>query len=132
MERSKMREFALSYTRAWSSQDPASVAAHYAANGSLQINQNMPSVGRDQLEATARSFMTELPDLALTMDELVAEGDRYIYRWTLDGTNTGPGGGGHAVHISGYEEWTIDSDGLILKSQGHMDLDDYARQLAGE
>jgi predicted ester cyclase len=76
--------------------------------------------------------MTELPDLALTMDELVAEGDRYIYRWTLDGTNTGPGGGGHAVHISGYEEWTIDSDGLILKSQGHMDLDDYARQLAGE
>lgn len=132
IERSKMREFALSYTRAWSSQDPASVAAHYAVDGSLQINQNTPSVGRDQLEATARGFMTELPDMVLTMDELVAEGDRYIYRWTLDGTNTGPGGGGHPVHISGYEEWTIDSDGLILKSQGYMDLDDYARQLAGE
>jgi len=51
---SKMRTFALSYTDAWSSQDPARVAAHYAENGSLQINQNDPSVGRDQLEETAR------------------------------------------------------------------------------
>jgi predicted ester cyclase len=127
-----MREFALGYTRAWSSQDPASVAAHYAEDGSLQINQNTPSVGRDELEATARGFMTELPDMVVTMDDLAIDGDRYIYRWTLDGTNTGPGGGGHSVHISGYEEWTIDSDGRILKSQGHMDMDDYARQLSGE
>jgi predicted ester cyclase len=127
-----MREFALSYTRAWSSQDPASVAAHYAEDGSLQINQNTPSVGRDELEATARGFMTELPDMVLSMDDLAIDGDRYIYRWTLDGTNTGPAGSGHSVHISGYEEWTINSDGRILKSQGHMDMDDYARQLSGE
>ena len=128
----RMKEFALGYTEAWSSQDPASVAACYAENGSLQINDNEPSVGRDQLEATARSFMTELPDKVLTMDDLSYDGERYIYRWTLDGSNTGPGGTGNTVHISGYEEWTINSDGLIQQSRGHMDLDDYARQLAGE
>ena len=129
---SKMNEFALSYTEAWSSQNPASVAAHYAEDGSLRINDNEPSVGRDQLEATAKSFMTELPDMVLTMDDLSFDGERYIYRWTLDGTNSGPGGTGNTVHISGYEEWSINSDGLIQSSQGHMDLDDYARQLAGE
>lgn len=129
---SKMNEFAVSYTKAWSSQNPASVAAHYAEDGSLRINDNEPSVGRDQLEATAKSFMTELPDLVLTMDDLSFDGERYIYRWTLDGTNSGPGGTGNTVHISGFEEWSINSDGLIQSSQGHMDLEDYARQLAGE
>ncbi len=64
----KMNDFALSYTSAWSSQDPARVAAHYAENGSLRINENEPSVGRDQLEATATSFMTELPDMMLTTE----------------------------------------------------------------
>jgi nuclear transport factor 2 (NTF2) superfamily protein len=132
MNLSKMKDFAISYTRAWSSQDPASVAAHFAEDGSLQINDNEPSVGRDQLEATARSFMTALPDLLLTMDDLSFDGERFIYRWTLDGTNTGPGGTGHTVHISGFEEWTMNPEGLIEHSQGHMDLDDYARQLSGE
>ncbi len=129
---SKMNEFAVSYTEAWSSQNPASVAAHYAEDGSLRINENEPSVGRDQLEATAKSFMTELPDMVLTMDDLSFDGERYIYRWTLDGTYSAPGGTGNTVHISGYEEWSINSDGLIQSSQGHMDLHDYARQLAGE
>ena len=131
MSLSKMKNFAVSYTEAWSSQNPASVAAHFAEDGSLQINDNEPSVGRDQLEATARSFMTELPDLLLTMDDLSFDGQRYIYRWTLDGTNTGPGGTGNAVHISGFEEWSINDEGLIQQSLGHMDLDDYARQLSG-
>jgi len=76
--------------------------------------------------------MTELPDMVLTMDDLTFDGKQYIYRWTLDGTNTGPGGTGNKVHISGYEEWSINSEGLIQQSQGHMDLDDYARQLSGE
>ena len=129
---SKMNEFANSYTKAWSSPNPASVAAHYAEDGSLRINDNEPSVGRDQLEAAAKSFMTELPDMVLTMDDLSFDGERYIYRWTLDGTNSGPGGKGNTVHIGGFEEWSINSDGLIQNSQGHMDLEDYAKQLAGE
>jgi len=132
MSLSKMKEFALSYTKAWSSQNPASVAAHYAEDGSLQINENEPSVGHDQLKATAKSFMTELPDMVLTMNDLTFDGKRYIYRWTLDGTNAGPEGTGNTVHISGYEEWSINSEGLIQQSQGHMDLDDYARQLSGD
>jgi hypothetical protein len=48
--------------------------------------------------------MTAFPDLKVIMDDISAERDRTVYRWTLDGTNTGPGGTGAHVRISGYEE----------------------------
>jgi hypothetical protein len=73
--------------------------------------------------------MTALPDMRLVMDSLGQAGDRVTYHWTLTGTNTGPGGTGHPVHISGYEEWLFGPDGLIADSRGHMDEAEYERQL---
>jgi hypothetical protein len=49
--------------------------------------------------------------------------------WTLVGTNTGPGGTGKRVHISGFEQWRIGADGLIAESRGHFDSAEYQRQL---
>jgi uncharacterized protein (TIGR02246 family) len=129
MDESTLHDFAARYTAAWSSQDPASVAGFFAEAGSLQINDGEPSVGREALTATARSFMTDLPDMVLTMDSVRSVGDGAEYYWTLDGTNTGPGGTGNAVHISGYEEWSFSHDGLIERSLGHMDSAEYERQL---
>jgi len=63
------------------------------------------------------------------MDEARAQRDTTIYRWTLVGTNTGPDGTGRPVRISGYEEWTLDQDGLIAVSLGHFDQNEYDRQL---
>jgi hypothetical protein len=57
--------------------------------------------------------------------------DRAIFRWTLTGTNTGAGGTGNRVRISGYEEWTFGEGGLISESKGHYDEADYERQLNG-
>jgi hypothetical protein len=67
--------------------------------------------------------------MVLTMDGVSLQADHAVYRWTLSGTNTGPGGAGRAVRISGYEEWTFGEDGLIAKSKGHFDEADYRRQL---
>jgi hypothetical protein len=47
----------------------------------------------------------------------------------LIGTNTGPGGTGSKVRISGYELWKIGDDGLITESKGNFDAADYERQL---
>jgi hypothetical protein len=118
-------EVARSYTEAWCSQDPARVAEHYAPDGSLTINDGTPSVGREAITDAARSFMTAFPDLQVLMDELRSN----EYHWTLVGTNTGPGGTGNRVRISGYEEWTIGADGLIAASLGHFDEADYGRQI---
>jgi len=75
--------------------------------------------------------MNAFPDMKVIMDELVVEGDRAVYHWTLIGTNTGPGGSGKRVHISGFEEWRIGGDGLIAESRGHFDSAEYQRQLEG-
>ena len=121
--------FAERYTAAWCSQNAAAVAAFFAPNGSLTINDGLPSVGRAAVTAAAQDFMTAFPDLRVIMDSVSAEGDRSIYRWTLDGHNTGPGGTGAHVRISGYEEWLIGDDGLIAESVGHFDSAEYLRQL---
>jgi steroid delta-isomerase-like uncharacterized protein len=125
------REFAARYTAAWCSQNAASVASFFAEDGSLTINDGEPSVGRAAITAAAQAFMTAFPDMIVTMDDVIADGSDAVYRWTLTGTNNGPGGTGRAVRISGYEEWTIGADGLILKSLGHFDEADYRRQLQG-
>jgi len=56
-------------------------------------------------------------------------GESVEYHWTLIGANTGPGGMGNPVRISGYELWRFGTDGLIASSQGHFDSSDYQRQL---
>ena len=124
-----LEEFARKYTAAWCSQHAAGVAAFFTEGGSLQINQGPASVGRAAITAAAQGFMTAFPDMVVTLDAVSGEGDHAVYCWTLTGTNTGPGGTGKAVRISGFEEWTIGSDSLIAESKGHFDEAEYQRQL---
>jgi hypothetical protein len=125
----QLKDFGRRYTAAWCSQDASSVAAFFAENGSLQINGGAPSVGRPAIAAAAQEFMTAFPDLIVAMDSAGVEGTGTVYRWTLTGTNTGPGGTGRSIRISGHEEWTLGPDGLIAESRGHFDAADYADQL---
>ena len=41
--------------------------------------------------------MTAFPDSVVTMGGVSLDGERAVYRWTLTGTNTGPGGTGRVV-----------------------------------
>jgi len=123
--------FAARYTMAWCSHDPKRVAAFFGEQGSLKINDAPPAVGREAIAAAAAGFFRDMPDLVVAMDKVSLEGGRAVYRWTLTGTNSGPGGTGRRVHISGYEEWTFGLDDLIAQSLGHMDEAEYRRQLQG-
>jgi uncharacterized protein (TIGR02246 family) len=128
-EPAKLRDFAMRYTAAWCSQDAARVAACYSPDGSLNVNGAAPAVGRSAIAEVAQGFMTAFPDMQVVMDDIVLEGDRATYHWTLAGTNTGPGGTGQRVRISGYEMWEFGADGLIAKSDGHFDAASYQHQL---
>jgi uncharacterized protein (TIGR02246 family) len=125
----EIEKFAQRYSAAWSGQDAAQLAACYAPDGSLSINENPPSVGREAIAAAAQAFMSELPDMVVTMQAIEPDGEGFIYRWNLKGTNSGPEGNGNPVDINGYEEWTMSPDGLIQQSLGHMDEAEYQRQL---
>jgi hypothetical protein len=126
---SSIREFAEAYTSAWCSQDPASVASFFEVEGSLAVNDGAPAVGREAITDVAQGFMTDLPDMKVLLDEVVTRNGGAIYHWTLTGTNTGPGGTGRSIRISGFEEWQMGANGLIAKSSGHFDAEDYARQI---
>jgi uncharacterized protein (TIGR02246 family) len=129
MNHQTLTQFAERYTAAWCSQNAAGVAGFFAPDGSLTINHGTPSVGRAAITAAAQSFMSAFPDLVVKMDNLAAEGPHVMYHWTLTGTNTGPGGIGMSVRISGCEQWRFTDDGLIAESQGHFDDAAYQKQL---
>ena len=85
--------------------------------------------GAARLRKWRNPYMTAFPDLRVELDEVITEGDRVFYYWTLTGTNTGPGGSGRSVRISGFESWRFGDDGLIASSLGHFDGSEYRRQL---
>ena len=124
-----LNDFAARYAKAWCSQDPDAVAAFFTENGSLRVNDGPPAVGRGAIADVAQGFMRDFPDMVVTFDKLERRGGRSAFHWTLTGTNSGPGGTGKRVRISGHELWKIGDNGLIVESSGHFDGAGYARQL---
>ena len=127
----ELNDFAMRYAAAWSSRNPASVAAFYSERGSLTVNDGMPAVGRAAITATARNFMLALPDMVVRLERVEDENGLIVFHWILAGTNSGPGGTDRPIRIRGYEEWIRDGDGRIDVSKGHYDDGEYQRQLRG-
>jgi steroid delta-isomerase-like uncharacterized protein len=125
----ELSDFATHYAKAWCSQDPEKVAAFFAERGSISINNGPPAVGRAAIAKEAQAFMTTFPDMVVTMEKVTRDSEGTKFHWTLTGTNSGPGGTGQRVRISGYELWKIDNDGLVAESKGHFDSAEYERQL---
>jgi predicted ester cyclase len=121
----ELTEFAKRYAEAWCSQIPERVAAFYAKSASISVNDGPPT----PIVEVARGFLRDFPDIMVTFDKLENTPAGTEFHWTFAGTNTGPGGTGNRVRISGYELWKIDNDGLIAESRGYFDAADYERQL---
>jgi hypothetical protein len=125
LDQARVNDIARSYTNAWCSHDPARVAAHYVPGGTIAINGGEPT----EIMEVARSFISAFPDIEVFMDDVVFKDETVEFHWTFTGTNTGPSGTGNSVRISGFEEWRLGDDGLVVESQGQYDQDDYDRQL---
>ena len=121
-----VREFAQRYAEAWGTHDPAQVAAFYAPAGSISINGGPQTPIADAVNG----FISAFPDIQVFMESVVRNGETVEFHWTFTGTNTGPGGTGKWVRISGFEEWTFGDDGLVAGSKGYYDQAEYERQLA--
>lgn len=130
MTPAELTNIAIRYTNAWNSQDPTAIVSHYAADGSMSINGAEPVVGHAALAELFTSYFVALPDGVIAMDLVRGAGDKAIYAWTHEGTNTGPGGTGNKVRFSGWEAWTFDANGMVKQSIGTFDAAEYERQLA--
>jgi uncharacterized protein (TIGR02246 family) len=126
----QLQDFARRYAAAWCSHDPDSVAAFFSEDGSLAVNGQEPAVGRSAISAVAQGFYDAFPDTVVILDCARVAGDRAVFLWTYEGTNSGPGGTGHAVRFNGWEQWTFGEDGLVALSDGRFDTVEYERQLA--
>jgi uncharacterized protein (TIGR02246 family) len=129
LDQQMLRNFADGYTKAWNSRSPELFASQFATDGIFIINNNAPARGRAAIAKVVQGFMSTFPDMALTMDTLVAGVNGAAYHWTLTGTNSGPGGNGNTVRINGVEVWQLNDVGQIRISDVHFDKADYDRQL---
>ncbi len=72
------------------------------------------------------------PDLAITVEDLIAAGDRVAARWTLRGTHRGAFLGlpptGRPVAVTGTEFYRL-ADGQIVERWAAVDTDGLLRQL---
>lgn len=67
---------------------------------------------RDGLKTVLRAFLTSCPDLHITIDQLLAEGDMVTKRWTYHGTHTGDLSGlpptSNRITMSGLELFRLE------------------------
>ena len=64
--------------------------------------------------------------MIVAMDSLVSKPDGTEFHWTLTGTNSGPGGTGKKVKISGFEVWQVLGKMDLYKNpSGRFDADEY-------
>jgi steroid delta-isomerase-like uncharacterized protein len=89
--------------------------------------------GRDNVKAYLQTFMTALPDLKLTVEDIFGEGDRVFSRARLQGTNTGEFNGmpptGRSVDISWIMNACRVQDGRIVEEWEVLDQLELVRQL---
>lgn len=124
-----IRKMAEGYTEAWCSRSGEAVASFFAENGTSIVNGAAPTVGRAAIAAEMGANFEDFPDLALHMDDLRCGGNQAIFLWTLEGTNSGPGGTGHFVRIKGWQNWRLSDDLLIVAADGGYDAAEYERQI---
>ena len=104
--------------------------------GDVRVHPGTPgtapdTVGPDELRTAFRGFHTTFPDLRITPEELVAEGDLVAARWTATGTHSAELAGipatGTAVRWAGTDlyrfvdgriaEWWRNDDSVWLLQQ---------------
>ena len=85
--------------------------------------------GYQQLVSTYRTIY---PDLRMTVDDLIAEGDKVVGRWTAHGTNTGPLMGmpptGKTATVTGISIFTV-TGGQVTEQRVNWDTLGMLQQL---
>jgi steroid delta-isomerase-like uncharacterized protein len=80
-----------------------------------------PMVGVETFRSFLRDLYAGMPDVSVSVDEVIAEGEKVACRWTMKGTHDGPLFGfpatGKPVEISGFAHYRI-VDGRVVEEKG--------------
>lgn len=114
----------------WNERDRAAIDEAIAP----EFIQHTPGVppGRDGVKGFFQMIDSAFPDARMTVEDVVAEGDRVVWRFTIHATHTGPFQGipatGRAVTITGMNIARM-AGGQIVESWGEQDNLGLLRQL---
>jgi predicted ester cyclase len=93
-------------------------------------------VGPESAKEYARVFRTAFPDMVVTVDQSVVEGDWIAIRARWAGTNTGPALGqeptGRKVSFGGMVFWRFDGQGRIAERWAQIDMASALAQLEAQ
>lgn len=73
----------------WNAKNPALVSELFAPSVSVHTPDGVLT-GLDGASLLLQAYATAFPDFHLTIDDLVADGDKVVVRWTFTGTHLGP------------------------------------------
>ncbi len=91
-----------------------------------------PVPGREAFKQLTSLFLTAFPDIRITIDDQIAEGDKVVTRWTMRGTHQGQFMGitptGKPVTITGLILSRI-SGGKLMEAWDRFDTLHFMQQL---
>jgi steroid delta-isomerase-like uncharacterized protein len=89
--------------------------------------------GIDAHKERVRMYRTAMSDLAVVFDDVIAEGDKVVSRWSARGTNDGELMGmpatGKSVEITGISIDRFDDDGKLVETWDQWDNAGFMTQL---
>jgi uncharacterized protein (TIGR02246 family) len=74
---------------AWAARDPVALAATHADNGTVASPAAGVLEGRDEIERVYRLWFSAFPDILMTQDHILIDGDRVVVVARLSGTHAG-------------------------------------------
>jgi steroid delta-isomerase-like uncharacterized protein len=111
----------------WNNKNAAIVGELFASNVSLDTPDGVLT-GLEGAGSLLQAYETAFPDFHNSTDDLFAEGDQVVFRWTFTGTNSGPFGDiaatGKQVRVPGCIGIFQLDGGKV--TQGHMAWDKYS------
>ena len=133
METPNLPLFIRTYTEeVWNKRDPSAIS-RYFRDTYVHHDVSRPDV-RSLADYTqwARDLITAFPDIQVAIEDVFAEGDKAVKRWSASGTHRGPLAGiaasGKAVKFSGVTCYLV-KEGKIAESWYIYDLFGLLRQL---
>jgi steroid delta-isomerase-like uncharacterized protein len=125
------------FDEVWNKGNLSAIREMYHQNGLAHGFPEPDSVIRspEEFAENCRGFRAAFPEVHVTVDDLVAEGDKIAVRWTATMTHGGDGLGFPAtskkVSVAG-SSFLICGDGKILEGWNFMDLTRMRLQLEGK
>ena len=119
------------FEEVWNRRDEAAIDRYIAADAAG--NDPTFGAGRESFRKQWRQWQAAFPDLHFAVEEIVAEGDVVVTRWTLTGTHSGADfegrpASGAAIKVGGMSLDHI-RDGMIASGFDGWDELGFRRQL---